>query len=60
MRQDNLCPDCQVRLVKNPLRLLDCKVEDKALADAAPKANDYLCGDCRTPKDRLLDLLEIK
>lgn len=43
-----LCADCQVRLVKNPLRLLDCKKKDcKEIADAAPKITDYLCPDCQ-------------
>jgi histidyl-tRNA synthetase len=41
------CPDCQVRLLKNPLRLLDCK-QDKcqALSAAAPVMRSYLCPDC--------------
>ncbi|MBX6349957.1 MAG: histidine--tRNA ligase [Clostridia bacterium] len=41
-----LCADCQRRLQRNPLRLLDCK-EDRELALAAPRALDYLCADCR-------------
>lgn len=44
-----LCADCQVRLIKNPLRLLDCKKKDcKEIADVAPKITDYLCPDCQT------------
>jgi len=44
---DKLCPECQARLVRNPLRLLDCKVDAcRALADAAPKSTEYLCPDC--------------
>lgn len=43
----NLCKDCQVRLVKNPLRLLDCKEETcQRYAEAAPKSMDHLCDDC--------------
>jgi len=44
-----LCPDCQVRMVKNPLRLLDCKRPTcQKIAEGAPKSADYLCADCRT------------
>lgn len=45
----NLCPDCRVRLTRNPLRLLDCKKAScQKLAKTAPKSIDYLCDDCRT------------
>jgi len=37
------CSDCQNRLEKNPLRILDCKVDrDNPLMDTAPKLPDYL------------------
>jgi histidyl-tRNA synthetase len=43
-----LCPDCKVRLVKNPLRLLDCKKTScQEIAKTAPKIPDYLCPDCQ-------------
>ena len=43
-----LCPDCKVRLVKNPLRLLDCKkVSCQKIAETAPKITDYLCPECQ-------------
>lgn len=42
-----LCPDCKVRIERNPLRLLDCKQPAcQAIADAAPKSTDYLCPEC--------------
>lgn len=42
-----LCPDCKVRLVKNPLRLLDCKKPScQPAADSAPGNIDYLCPEC--------------
>ena len=45
--RDDLCDDCKVRLVKNPLRLLDCKEErDQPKIAAAPKSADYLCDPC--------------
>ncbi len=44
---DGLCPDCKVRLAKNPLRLLDCKQEQcQPVAAAAPASTFYLCSDC--------------
>lgn len=43
-----LCPDCKARLVRNPLRLLDCKrASCQKIAETAPKIADYLCGDCQ-------------
>ena len=47
-KERSLCEDCQRRLHTNPLRLLDCKVEDcRILAAMAPKFADY-----RTPEDQ--------
>ncbi|QQR54775.1 histidine--tRNA ligase [Candidatus Peregrinibacteria bacterium] len=46
-KERSLCEDCQRRLTSNPLRLLDCKVEDcRILAQMAPQFADY-----RTPED---------
>ena len=46
--RDELCPTCLTRLERNPLRLLDCKEPRcSALAAAAPRTLDYLCGECR-------------
>ena len=45
---NRLCPDCEVRLVKNPLRLLDCKKTTcQEIAEAAPQITDYLCHECQ-------------
>ena len=36
--KDELCPDCQARLEKNPLRILDCKVDHESdVIKNAPK-----------------------
>ena len=41
-KERSLCENCQNRLHKNPLRLLDCKEEDcQILAEMAPKFADY-------------------
>jgi histidyl-tRNA synthetase len=43
-----LCPDCHVRLEKNPLRILDCKVPTcQQVARGAPTISTYLCEPCR-------------
>ena len=46
-----LCPDCQARYEKNPLRLLDCKVEECKEMYAKPEIqaviqSDFICEDC--------------
>ena len=42
------CQDCQVRFVKNPLRMLDCKDPgDQAKIAAAPRISDHLCEPCK-------------
>ena len=44
---NQLCVDCRDRLGRNPLRLLDCKVETcHALGDEAPRSTDYQCDEC--------------
>ncbi len=40
---DDLCEDCKERFNKNPLRILDCKVDkDSEILKNAPKTIDYL------------------
>ncbi len=40
---DDLCDDCKSRYEKNPLRILDCKVDSgRAIMKNAPKIGDYL------------------
>ena len=58
-RRDQLCPNCARRVDKNPLRLLDCKVEScrKATADA-PLLKDHLCGPCEEHFARVCGLLD--
>ena len=44
---DELCADCNRRLTRNPLRVLDCKNEQcKAQAGAVPPIYEHLCEDC--------------
>lgn len=48
---NNLCEDCQNRYEKNPLRLLDCKVESCKEIFAKPEIqevinSDFICEEC--------------
>jgi histidyl-tRNA synthetase len=46
--KEQLCADCQVRLGKNPLRVLDCKNEQcQAIARGAPEVTQFLCEACQ-------------
>jgi histidyl-tRNA synthetase len=46
-RREALCPNCQRRLARNPLRILDCKeAQCRAAMEAAPLMIDRLCGPC--------------
>ncbi len=65
---ENLCEDCQNRYEKNPLRLLDCKVESCKEIFAKPEIqkviqSDFICEECaehyRAVKS-YLDVLRIK
>jgi histidyl-tRNA synthetase len=60
---DELCSDCKTRLVRNPLRLLDCKKPPcQPIADSAPGTVDYLCRQCDehfSQLQRYLGLLQI-
>ncbi len=43
-----LCADCRDRIERNPLRVLDCKVEScQPVLDGAPRLLDRLCDPCR-------------
>ena len=57
------CADCEVRFVKNPLRLLDCKdPRDQAKIAGAPRISDHLCEPCQehfAATQRFLKLYDI-
>jgi len=63
-RKAKLCGDCQERLGRNPLRVLDCKNPGcRAVTADAPKSIDFLCDPCADHFRRLrelLDALEVK
>ncbi|MBF0424532.1 MAG: histidine--tRNA ligase [Magnetococcales bacterium] len=42
-----LCDNCQQRLARNPLRVLDCKIPGcRVVAERAPHAREHLCAAC--------------
>jgi histidyl-tRNA synthetase len=56
----DLCSECQTRLKKNPLRLLDCKKPScQKVAHSAPKSIDFLCRECKEHFNRLKEYLEM-
>lgn len=56
--KSELCGDCQRRIEKNPLRLLDCKVDgEKDFVEDAPKIETCLCDECREHFDKLQKFL---
>ena len=47
-RIDQMCPTCQSRFERNPLRVLDCKEHKcQELVKDAPSMLDVLCDDCK-------------
>lgn len=55
-----LCEDCQERFKKNPLRILDCKVDEgNPILKNAPKTIDYLNEDSKKRFERLKELLDM-
>lgn len=47
-QKDNLCRDCQTRLKKNPLRILDCKnAECAKILEKSPKINEFWDTTCK-------------
>ena len=58
--KDELCSDCIERLEKNPLRILDCKVDkDKEIMKTAPKIIDYLNEESKDRFEKVKEYLEI-
>lgn len=52
-----LCKNCQARLERNPLRILDCKECVEVTAEAPP-IDPYLCDECRAHFETLQQLLK--
>ena len=61
---NDFCEDCQARLLKNPLRILDCKVDaENEILKNAPTTLDFLNEDSRDRFEKVqeyLDIMQIK
>ncbi|WP_249030513.1 histidine--tRNA ligase [Tannockella kyphosi] len=56
---DELCHDCKTRYQKNPMRILDCKVDkNHPLMDSAPKMRDYLSKEAKEHFSTVCSLLD--
>lgn len=57
---DEFCDDCKERFLKNPLRILDCKVDaDNEILKNAPKTIDYLNEESKERFEKVKDNLDI-
>ena len=57
---DEFCDDCKERFMKNPLRILDCKVDaDNEILKNAPKTIDYLNEESKERFSKVKDYLDI-
>ncbi|MDY0194917.1 MAG: histidine--tRNA ligase [Sulfurovaceae bacterium] len=57
--KDDLCEDCNRRIVTNPIRVLDCKNEKcQTLLQTSPKLIDNLCDSCDNDFNKLQLLLK--
>lgn len=57
--KDELCEDCNKRIITNPIRVLDCKNEKCGnLTKSSPKITDNLCPNCNNDFDKLRQILE--
>ena len=61
-RSGKLCDTCKVRLEKNPLRILDCKVEscrNVFKEEGVPSILNFLCADCSGHFERVKEYLAL-
>lgn len=55
----NLCEDCLSRLTKNPLRILDCKIDgEKDFINNAPKISTYFGSQTKENYTKFLNILD--
>lgn len=58
-RLPEMCPTCNARFEKNPLRILDCKEEAcSKINEGAPRSIDFLCDECREHFEKLCAILD--
>ncbi|NLC20255.1 MAG: histidine--tRNA ligase [Clostridiales bacterium] len=58
VHKEKMCPTCRERMLKNPLRVIDCKVPTcKEIVKDAPRTIDYLDDECKNHFEELKSLL---
>ena len=58
-RKQDLCEVCRDRLERNPLRVLDCKVETcKQVVAESPVISEFFCDECKKHFDKLKEILK--
>jgi histidyl-tRNA synthetase len=58
--EQSLCPDCQRKMVTNPLRIFDCKNEScQEISRTFPEIIDYLCAECKEHFGQFCSYLEL-
>lgn len=55
--KDELCDDCKRRMIRNPLRVLDCKIDAPKLSNA-PKILDHLSEESKRHFEEVLGYLD--
>jgi len=59
-KSEGLCPDCKSRMERNPLRVLDCKLQMcREVLRNAPSVIEHLCPECRAHFDSVLEYLKL-
>jgi len=55
---DELCGDCRRRILTNPLRVFDCKIEScHQVIDQAPRLSFFICEECKEHFEKLKGFL---
>lgn len=58
VHKEKMCPTCRERMLKNPLRVIDCKVPTcKEIVKDVPRTIDYLDDECKNHFEELKSLL---
>ncbi|WP_173223412.1 histidine--tRNA ligase [Kroppenstedtia pulmonis] len=59
-KREELCKDCQSRLERNPMRILDCKNEScQQVTAKAPRMVEHLCEDCASHFEKVQEYLKL-
>lgn len=58
--REKLCADCQKKIMTNPLRIFDCKVEAcREASKGFPEITDYLCPECEEHFSKFCSYLDL-